>query len=81
MATSSSGYDIEVTETSENNVSIITYHNTGDASAIEMKSYIVRDAILKLQAALRKHSSIKLTLECKANLLKNEKIVQHFFQK
>jgi len=80
MATSSGGYDIEVRETIENNVSTITYDNTKDASPTEMRVYIDRDAIPKLQAALRRHSSIELTLGCKANLLKNGEIVQHLFR-
>jgi len=45
-----------------------------------MKVFIDADIIPKLQSALRRHSSIKLTLGCKANLLKNEEIVQYLFR-
>ena len=45
-----------------------------------MKAFIDLDIIPKLQSALRRHSSIKLTLGCKANLLKNEEIVQYLFR-
>jgi len=43
-----------------------------------MKAFIDRDIIPKLPSALRRHCSIKLTLGCKANLVKNEEIADGY---
>ena len=80
METADNEFNIEVREALQNNVSSVTYRNTQNTPTIQMKAFIDLDIIPKLQSALRRHSSIKLTLGCKANLLKNEEIVQYLFR-
>ena len=80
MSTARAVYDIKNQEALQNNISSVTYRNIKNTPTIQIKTFIDADIIPKLQSALRRHSSIKLTLGCTANLLKNEEIVQYLFR-
>ena len=71
MSTARAVYDIKNQEALQNNISSVTYRNIKNTPTIQIKTFIDADIIPKLQSALRRHSSIKLTLGCTANLLKN----------
>ena len=80
MSTARAVYDIKNQEALQNNISSVTYCNIKNTPTIQIKTFIDADIIPKLQSALRRHSSIKLTLGCTANLLKNDEIVQYLFR-
>ena len=60
MTTANNGFDIEIKEALQNNVSSVTYCNTKNTHT--MKAFIDLDIIPKLHSALKRHSSIKINL-------------------
>jgi len=73
MSTTSAAYDIEIQEALQNNVSSVTYRSTQNTPPIPMRVFFDTDIVPKLEIALRTHSSVKLTVGCKADLLKMKK--------